>query len=144
MVGDKTPGASTTNMPSITSTTLLLQHDGKCHDMKLETGEGSILSDLPVPLNRVSWGFQFSHRSQFIPSFWFSVLISSITVGSHCFNLIHFTLMFKKLIAKYIISSAGCVFGFFHACGLWRRAYFSLCDEKLLIFRSDDLVWSFP
>lgn len=34
-VGDKTPGASTTNMPNIASTTLLLQHDGKHADMKM-------------------------------------------------------------------------------------------------------------
>lgn len=34
-VGDKTPGGSTTNMPNIASTTLLLQHDGKHADMNM-------------------------------------------------------------------------------------------------------------
>lgn len=35
--GDRTPGASTTSTPSITSTTLLLPHDGPDRDMKTET-----------------------------------------------------------------------------------------------------------
>ena len=35
--GDKTPGGSTTSMPSITSTTLLLQHDEQNPHTKTET-----------------------------------------------------------------------------------------------------------
>lgn len=37
VVGDKTLGGSTANTASITSTTLLLQHDGQDPDMKTET-----------------------------------------------------------------------------------------------------------
>lgn len=46
--GDKIPGDNTTNMPSITSTTLLLQHDGKNPNMKMETPRKASFSDLPL------------------------------------------------------------------------------------------------
>lgn len=76
-VGDKTPGGSTTNMLSITSTIPLLQHDGQNPDMKMETQrKASFLTCLHLwtgLLNWVSWRRQSNHRSSFVPSFWFKV-----------------------------------------------------------------------
>lgn len=72
VVGDKTPGGNTTSMPSITSTTPLLLHDGQhsgltIHLTFLHLGTGL--------LTKTSWRFQKALFFCFIssPFLWFTV-----------------------------------------------------------------------
>lgn len=138
--GDRTPGDSTTNMPSIASTTLLLLHDVRIPDRRLGNG-------WDLPLNMVSWSFK-----NLTTTSWLAPL-GLVYIYNYCWYLVsiemhsalHGTHTYKNVLSLCSITDCSLFWGsLMHV--LWRQICIFLSAKSFFFFwfcfRPEGWNWS--